>query len=450
MDIIGDADELGPVPPEQGPPGRRALVQQADLLHAVADGLIALGAAVAVAALGLVIVVHTATSHVNGGPGDYFAVAVWLTGASLGVPVHLANTATLPGAPQLETNAVQGRAIVWLLTAIVLVLAYRLTRRRERLRPSASLAQLSVRALLTALAVTLFLLVLALATTRASVFGQTPADAFTGVYSTSSIGLEPGFVFAGPLLLTAVAALAGAATATTPRDRAASELARWGPVLRLAWRQVVVIGTITGVTLLVYACTEIGQHSSGRATAVAVIGLTLLLPNLTIYGTLGGFGTTFFYGATEVSIGPGIRPGSSSVSHSVGIFGSFRPWIVWLMLATAVVGTLLPALIARRAERSGRSGRKRGADYPLPGVWRATLTGLLTALAVVLLGSLSDTQSTSSSFGPPGSSSSLHDRLSAGPSLLAAAGLTAVWFSLCYLATSIATRSARPGLPGDT
>jgi hypothetical protein len=447
MDIIGDADELGPGPPEQEPSGWRVLVQPADLLHAVVDGLVALGTAIAVAALGLVIVVYTATSHVNGGPGDFFAVAVWLTGASLGVPVHLANSATLPGAPHLETNTVQGRAVVWLLTAIVLVLAYRLARRRERLRPSASLAQLSVRTLLTALAVTLSLLVLALTTTRASVFGQTPADVFTGVYSTSRIGLEPGFVFAGPLLLTAVAALAGAAIATTLRCRVAGELARWGLVFRLAWRQVLVIGTITGVTLLVYACTEIGQRSSGRETALAVIGLTLLLPNLTIYGTLGGFGTTFFYGATEVSIGPGIHPRSSNVSHSIGIFGSFRPWIVWLILAAAVVGTLLPALMARRAERSGRM---RGVDYPLPGVWRATLTGLLTALAVVLLGALSDTQSTSLSFGPADSGSSLHDRLSAGPSLLAAAGLTAVWFSLCYLAASIATRSARPGLPGDT
>ena len=459
MDIIGDADELGPVPPEPEPARRRALVQQADLLHAVVDGLIALGAAIAVAALGLVIVVHTATSHASGGPGDFFAVAVWLTGASLGVPVHLANSATLPGAPRLETNAVQGRAVIWLLTAIVLILTYRLTRRRERLRPSASLAQLSVRALLTALAVTLLLLVLALATTRASVFGRTPADAFTGVYSTSSIGLEPGFVFAGPLLLTAIAALAGAATATTtattPRGRAASELARWGPVFRLAGRQVVIIGAITGVTLLVYACTEIGQHSSARATAVAVIGLTLLLPNLAIYGTLGGFGTTFFYGDIEVSIGPGIRPESSSVSHSVGLFGSFRPWIVWLILAAAVAGTLLPALMARRAERSGGSGRsgcsgrRSGAGYPLPGVWRAALTGLVTALAVVLLGTLSYAQSTSSAFGPPGSSSSLQESLSAGPSLLAAAGLAAVWFSLCYLAASIAMRSARPGLPGD-
>jgi hypothetical protein len=127
------------------------------------------------------------------------------------------------------------------------------------------------------------------------------------------------------------------------------------------------------------------------------------------------------------------------VSRSIGIFGSFRPWVVWLLLAAAVVGTLVPAPLARCAVRAGRL---RGADHPLSGVWRATLAGLLAALVWVLLGafSYSTSMSTSGISGP-----SLRLSESAGPSLLAAVGLTAAWLSLGYLATSIAA-GLRPGV----
>jgi hypothetical protein len=128
------------------------------------------------------------------------------------------------------------------------------------------------------------------------------------------------------------------------------------------------------------------------------------------------------------------------VSRSIGIFGSFRPWVVWLLLAAAVVGTLVPAPLARCAVRAGRL---RGADHPLSGVWRAaTLAGLLAALVWVLLGafSYSTSMSTSGISGP-----SLRLRESAGPSLLAAVGLTAARLSLGYLATSIAA-GLRPGV----
>jgi hypothetical protein len=434
MDIIGDADGLDPARSGPEPAGWRALAQPADLLHAVVDGLVALGAAVVAAMLSVVILLYGASFHFYGGPGDFFAVGVWLTGLSLGVPLRETNSATVPGGHVLATaSAAEGRAIAWLLAAIVLVLLFRLVRRRERAQPSAGGTQLAVRALLTALVVTLVLLVLALVTTRASVFGTSFSSVYNaGLRSSSSIGLEPGLVFAGPLLLSAVAALTGAATATALPPRAVGQLARWRPVFRLAWRQVVVIGAVTGVTLLVYVSAETTKHSGGRETAVTVLALLLLLPNLAIYGTLGGFGTTFYSTARVTGLGPGHGTGASD---SIGIFGSFRPWIVWLMLAAAVAGTLLPALLARRAVRAERI---RGADYPLSGVWRATVTGLVAALGCVLLGAFSYTTSSATLAGFH--RLSFHQSDSAGPSLLAAAGLTAAWLSLGYLATAIAVR----------
>ena len=431
MDIIGDADGLEPVRPGPEPAGRRALVRPADLLHALFDGLIALGAAVVLAMVSVIVLVYGASSHFYGGPGDFFAAGVWLTGLSLGVPLRETASTTMPGGHELAAaSAAEGRAIAWLLTAIVLVLVFRLVRRRERARPSAGGAQLTVRALLTALVVTLILLVLALAATRASGYNA-------GLRSSSSIGLEPGLVFAGPLLLSAAAALTGAATAATLPPHAAGQLARWRPVFRLAWRQFLVIGAVTGVTLLVYVCAETTKHSGGRATAVTVLALLLLLPNLAIYGTLGGFGATFYGTERVTGLGPGHGTG---VSDSIGIFGSFRPWIVWLMLAAAVAGTLLPALLARRAVRAERI---RGADYPLSGVWRAAVTGLVAALVCVLLGTFSYMASSYTAYSTSSVALrglSFHQSDSAGPSLLAAAGLTAAWLTLGYLATAVAAR----------
>ena len=432
MDIIGDADEQEPARPEREVIGWRAVVRPADLLHSLLDGLVALGAAIALAAVSLVIVLYVAISHFHGGPGDFFALAVWLTGASLGVPLRSVVSFSEPSEHYKAVTVTDLRVIAWLLTVVMLVLVFRLVRRRERARPSAGLAQSVVRALLTALVATLGLLVLALVTTRASVFGYPfGLESITGGHVGSRIGLEPGFVFVGPLLLTAVAALAGAAPAIPPPRRRTDELARWSLVLRQTWRQLLITGVLAGTALLVYGSVEAVQHTGGRFTVLVVIGLVLMLPNLAIYGTLGGFGTTFY--VTQRATGPGSGSGLDRVSRSIGIFDSFRPWVVWLLLAAAVVGTLLPALRARRAVRAGRLG---GADYPLSGVWRAALAGLLAALAWVLLGAFS--YSTSAS-GTLGHLTSLSE--SAGPSLLAAAGLTAAWLSLGYLATSIAVGS---------
>jgi hypothetical protein len=427
VDIIGDADELDPDRPDRGPARWRAFLEPAGLLYALLDGLIALGAAIAVAVLGLVAVIYSASAHIHAGPGDFFALAVWLTGASLGVPAHETESEELPSQSAALTSTVEVRVTAWLLTAIVLVLVFRLVRRGVRLHPDAGPAYGAVRAALTTLSATLALLVLALATTRASIFGMPPGAVLgPGINISARIGPEPAFVFIGPLLLTAAAALAGAVAATQLPQLVAGELARWRPVLRVSWPQFAVTGALTSLTLLAYVSVEVGQHGSGRETAVVVIGGLLLLPNLAIYGTLGGFGTTFFYNTRATGAG---LAGRADVSHDMGVFGSFRPWILWLLVAAAVAGVLVPALLARRAARAGRLS---GANYPVTGAWRATVTGLLTAIAVVLLGTLASAAS-SSDFAETVKSST-----SAGPSLLAAAGLTALWLTLGYLVTSIA------------
>lgn len=451
MDNTG---ELDPARSGQG----RTFGLLAELGYALRDGLIALGAAIVVALLGFVVVFYSAGGHAKAGPGDFFAVAVWLTGASLGVPVHGSDSLTLPAAGPFASGVIELRGIVWLLTAIVLVLVFRLVRRRVRAHPGAGLAWRARQAVATALAVTIILLVLALITTTASVFGVPPSVfGEAGQRSSSSIGMEPAFVFAGPLLLTAIAALAGAASAgplagTVPAgpavgaapagplaSRLAGELARWRPVAGLAWRQLAVTGALTGVTLLVYLSVEVGLHGTGRETAAVVVALVFLLPDLAILGTFGGFGTTV-YGTLTTSPVTRYQQGTDSVGY--GLFGSNRPWIVWLLLASAVAGTVAGALLASRAAtRSGHPGGASNAapdprpSYPVAGVWRATVTGLVAAVAVVLLGAFSYSISTFAH-----AATFIRTDGSAGPSLLAAAGLTAAWLSLGYLVASLASR----------
>lgn len=404
-------------------------VQPADLLFAARDGLIAVAAAVAVAALGLVAVSYTAVADVHASAGDFLTIAVWLTCASLGVPIREAQTDTPPSGPGVFTSAAEVRAVVWLLTTILLVLVFVLVRRRERARPSGGAAQAAVRAGLTAAAVTLVLLVLAFVTTRRSVFGFPPTFTnFAGYHTTSRIGPEPVFVLAGPLPLAAIAAAAAVCTTAPPLRRAAAELARWRPVLTLAWRQVVVSGLLGGLTLLIYTAVEISQRGGGRVTTATVIGLLLLLPNLAIYGTLAGFGATFYAKVTLGSLSP--REGQSA-----GLFGVFRPWIVWLLLGAAVASVLIPPLLAMRRRRGDTAG------YPLAGVWRAVVAGLAIAVAVVLFDALSYADTSAGYFTSGGSSTGTS--ASFGPSLLAAAGLTAAWLTAGYLLMTAATRRAR-------
>lgn len=431
MDVIGDPAEW-----DGGrPPRRRLEGWHGDFVYALTDGLIALGTAVVVAVLGVMVLRYAWASHLHGGAADYFSLGVWLTGASLGVPVHMSASTTFGPGHSLDEH-LQLRAIVWLLTAIVLTLIYLLARRRERVQPSTGSARAAVRALLTALVVTAVLLVLSLVTKRPGVFGYPFFGSNAGLKSAASMGLEPGFVFAGPLLLSAIAALAGRAggwrtsdgAVAAGRARATGELSRWRPVLRVAWRQILVTGGLAGVALLIYLAVYGIQHGGARHTAVIVTGLVLLLPNLAVYGTLGGFGTTFYGTLKTTSLGEGITPVGGT--YSVGIFGSHRVWIVWLLLAAAVAGTVVPALLARLDS----------IDLPITGAWRAAVTGLAVGVAEVLLGEISAASSTSGVVTFSAAGGSFYETVSAGPSLLAAAGLSALWFALGYLAAAVAVR----------
>jgi len=436
--------ELAPEAAGEQTEGSSPLMARADFLHAIIDGLIALAAAVVVALLGLVIVVNLLPGHVVNGAGDYFAVAVWLTGASLGTPVHETAATAFPGNADGSLNSgTEVRAAVWLLTLIVLMLVFRLARRRERSRPSASLPQFAIRGLLPAVVLTLVLLVLALVTDRTSIFGFPGLGGDGNSLSPQmSTGLEPGFVFVGPLLLTAAAGMFGrlatcvrsAAGGPLPR-RLHDALGQWSPAMRVSWLQVRIIGLITGVTLWIYISVEVGSHTNSvRETAALTVGLFLLLPNLAIYGTFGGFGTTIYGTAITTSSGTGLGgPGRDVRSYDIGIAASHRPWIVWLLLAAALLGTLAPTLLVKRGMLA-----KRGEDYRWQQVWRATAIGTLSAVAVVLLGTLSLSGYTSSH------GFSFRSDLSLGPNLLAAAGLTAVWVCVAYLAVSFASRKPRP------
>jgi hypothetical protein len=200
----------------------------------------------------------------------------------------------------------------------------------------------------------------------------------------------------------------------------------------------VVTGGLAGVALLIYLAVFGIQHGGARHTAVIVTGLVLLLPNLAIDGTLGGFGATFYGTLKTTSLGEGVSPLGGT--YSVGIFGSHRVWIVWLLLAAAVVGTLVPALLARLDR----------IDLPVTGAWRGAVAGLAVGVAEVLLGELSAVSSTSGVVTFSAAGGSYHETVSAGPSLLAAAGLSALWLTLGYLAAAVAVRRRVRTCPGPS
>ena len=103
----------------------------------------------------------------------------------------------------------------------------------------------------------------------------------------------------------------------------------------------------------------------------------------------------------------------------------------------AVAGTLVPALLARLDS----------IDLPVTGAWRAAVTGLAVGVAEVLLGEISAASSTSGVVTFSAAGGSFHETVSAGPSLLAAAGLSALWFALGYLAAAVAVRRRRLQAP---
>ena len=468
----------GPGGAYAGVPGSRpgpALLSAADLLPAARDGLLALAAAFVTALIAVVLVVLVGFngSNVHVGFGDYFSTALWLTASSLGAPLtgsisesmNLGSDTSGLASGNLSFAMSLGlRLTVWLLTIIVLLLTYRFARQREREAPSFSLGQVAARAALPAVAVSVALLILALVTRRSDPFGAmgylsgSTGNTIGLQNASGSLGIDAPLVFLGPLLLVfALALLARLGvwihlmSADPHAMRMRTQLNRWTPSFRVAWLQMRVIGTLVAVGIWVYlAYTLVSQHELSHGGVAALLAGLFLLPNFAVYGTFMGFGVTLYasvtglgalfsgIAATDTS-GSGSGGGTpTNTGASVGLFGGDRPWGVWLLLLAVLIGTLAPAVLARRGGRFAVNP----ADYRSDGAWRSVLLGVVTALVVTLLGALSLSVGAGMGGGTGTSVDSLSVTEAFGPSLLGAIGLTALWFLLSYMAVSLALQNS--------
>ncbi|MBR7829723.1 hypothetical protein KDK95_25680 [Actinospica sp. MGRD01-02] len=433
-------------------PARPVVLTGVDVVQAVRDGLVGLVAAYVAALIAMVLVVTVGFhgEQVNAGVGDYLASAAWLTASSLGTPI----SGTMTGADSgiSMSIGISLRVTVWLLTIIVLYIVYRAVRGRERTAPSVTLGQLVARSALTAAVVSIALLILSFATHRADPFGGTgyltATSANDGVQGVGgSMSIDAPLVFVGPLLLVFVTALVARLgvwihlMSADPRAaRVRTQLGLWAPSFRVAWLQTRVIGALVGVGLWIYAVFEVvSNHELSHGGLAALIGGLFLLPNFAIYGTFVGFGVTLYASAAGLSSlgglsssgsdgGTGATDGPGGSGYDFGLFAGHRPWGVWLLLLAVIIGTSAPALLARRGTARFAVDR---ADYTPNGAWRSVLLGGVAALAITLLGTLALTMNA----GLEGVGV-LSVTESFGPSLLAAVGLTALWFLLSYLVLS--------------
>ena len=491
--------------PPPAPPARvkgAPLIRLGELIPAAVDAVVPLAAGLLAVVLGLLLVVGVGLSGVSvqsAGAGDYFAGASWLTASSLGTPFGGGMSDSVAGLGSASFSSSSGvtlRAAVWLVTVLILFLAFHAARRRERRAHRGRFAQLVVRSLLPALLTSILLLILALTTQRTSVFGLgglfgggNDVDAGSGLSVTQngSFGIDTPLVFVGPLLLVLVVALIARISvwiqAPESRDDPLAQRVRtqwdlWRPSLRVAWLQLRIIVTLSSLAAWFYIAVQAGTDSnSSDHPLVYVLGALVLILNLGIYGMFAGFGVTLYATAATLGgslggggLGSGDGSGSSSGSGGLsgsgfapysgssagsayssnltisadsgsgsggsgsafGILSGSKPWEIWILLAIAVVGTLTPAVLAWT-----KRPRKRpllAADYAPAAAWRAVLLGVATALALILLGTLELDESISSS----GGFGDLGTTVGFGPSLFAGMGLTALWFLLAYLAVSFA------------
>ena len=425
-----------------GPPP----VNGADALGSLLDAGRALLAGFAGVLVGLLVIVYAGVQNAHVSFGDFLRASAYLLGSSLGTP--LTGNATVSsddgfGSSESATLNLTVRLTIWALTFIVLFLLYLFARKRERQAASRSLGQLFLRSALTALAVSLILLVLALAT-RSSELLDAASQASSGLAGlTGSTGLGAGYVFLGPLLLALAVGLLGrfgvwlhAPTTEDPRAaRAKAAVDRWRPAVHVAWQQMLVMGTLIAVGLWIWLAVDLFQDpSTGPYRTALLLGALVLLPNLAVYGSFAGMGVTLFaggaFGASVLgqSTGDSVEGSPTSSSGALGIFQGEHPWGLWLLLLGVIVGTLAPAVLARTTRRFAVNRD----DYAVNGAWRSVVVALATALAVILLGALSLGLS-----GNEGDLGSVNATVSLGPSLLGALGLTAIWFLLAYLAVSL-------------
>lgn len=349
------------------PPARvkgAPLIRLTDLISAAVDAVVPLAAGLVAVVLGLLLVVGVGLSGVNvqsAGAADYFGAASWLTAGSLGTPFGGGFVESIGGLGSGNfsiTLAVTVRAAVWLVTVLILFLAFRAARRRERRSHSVRFAQLVARSVLPALLTSIALLILALTTQNANVFGT--GDLLSGGSDTSSsapsgldiaitqngnYGIDTPLVFVGPLLLVlAVTLIARISVWIQAPESGGDPLAGrlraqwdlWRPALRVTWLQTRIIVTLASLAAWFYVAVEAGSDSnSSDHPLVYVLGALVLILNLGIYGMFAGFGVTLYATAAGLSGGGlggglggagGLGGGSGSGSGSGGLSGSgFAP-----------------------------------------------------------------------------------------------------------------------------
>ncbi|MBS2965082.1 hypothetical protein KGA66_18640 [Actinocrinis puniceicyclus] len=474
------------------------LIGRADLLAAVRDALVPLvGVLVLVFAL-VVGLAFLLSSSSHGGFHDWFTSSVILLAGALGAPAAMTvgggdspGSATDPfGSNSLGSNSgamtsavsvdLSIRLTVWAVTFLLFFLWMRAGRRREAAEPSAYPAQLAARSALPALATSLGLLVLALVSSGSGVFGMRDAllggasaglggtpggadpfgnggtDPFGGGSGTggsgaaydigavadggggphSSLGVSPGWVFFGPLLIVFAAFLVGRLTAVArrPAGDPGGEWVRrlaapWRAAARVAWIQLRAVGVLAGLAVLVYAEYQAltADGSSARQKTALAVTAVLLLPNLMVGGALTGFCVTLFAGVTLGAIG--------SKGTKIGLFGNSQPWMIYVLIAAAVAGTLLPWFLVRTRRRVVQS-----AAFAPAQVWRAAVFGAVAGLVATLLGQAS----LSGLYGIGGMDISAKVGLTY--SMIGAVVAGAVWCAAGFLAVAILVTPRAPGV----
>jgi hypothetical protein len=411
-----------PPPAPSTPPGPFA----ADLLGAlrtaargvlpVLGGLVVLAVAVGISA---------SAAGADGSPADWLLAAVVLLGLGLGARV-VASGQVDSGMASAGFDA-GVRVLPLLVTILVVVLLARAARREERVARSSGPGQLLLRAGLTGLVVGLVVLVLALLTRTSSVLGADLGDA-TDAPGGVSAGLGAVGAFVLPTLLVAVTV---AAARWSVVRTGAPRPAWWAEVLVVARVQrtfavgVLVVAAI-GVLgyVLQQALTEglgggLGDDDGG---AVVAVGLALVLSvNVVLVAGMALLGVPL----TASASGAGSFLGSG--------FGGVRDDQLALTDEPVLLLVLLvPVLVVLV---TGVRRTVRGAQLPLTGrsVGVAAGTGAAAGLVLALLLRVwLSGGGAGTSFGAVASA-----QASAGPSLLWAPLLGAVWSALAVAAVRV-------------
>jgi hypothetical protein len=446
------------------------LVGRSDILAALRDALVPL-ILVLLVVFGVVVgLAWLASPTGHGGFHDWFTSSVILVAGALGAPATLtvggnsANAPNLGGLLNLDIDlSLTISLTVWTVTFLLFFVWMRRGRRSEVGSPSASPLQLVARSALPALGVSLALLVLALVSNTSDVFNlvgsltgrggvggvtQVPGDnvplggnGATGSGDSgaalnlatasdsasaahSSVGVSPGWVFLGPLLIAFAAFLVGRLTAVARRpvgdpggEWVRKLIAPWRGAARIAWTQLRAVGLLAGIVVLIYAEYQLltADGSTGREKTAQAVAAALLLPNLMVGGALTGFCVTLSTGALLGLAG--------AHADKIGLFGNSRPWLIYLLILAAVIGSLLPWFLVRTRRRVVNPA----AFAPIQ-VWRAAVLGAIAGLVATALGEAAI--SGSSGLGSLG----VTTQVGLGYSVIGAVIAGAIWCAAAYLA----------------